>query len=76
MRISLTYVLGYEVSPFQEDANGRGFCAALACMPKAWECSACWDTYTMGFLGTAANSISPISPIAHVKRFPIAENAL
>jgi len=43
-----TYVLGYEATPFQDDADGSGFCAALATMPVAWECSACWDTYTMG----------------------------
>jgi len=43
-----TYVLGYEATPFQDDAAGSGFCAALATMPAALECSACWDTYTMG----------------------------
>jgi len=44
-----TYVLGYEAAPFQDDVGGSGFCAALASMPPAWECSACWDTYTMGY---------------------------
>merc|ERR1740138_1400096 len=43
-----TYVLGYETKPFQDDADGSGFCCTLASMPVAWECSACWDTYTMG----------------------------
>jgi len=41
-----TYVLGYEAKPFQDDCSG--FCATLASMPPAWECTACWDTYTMG----------------------------
>jgi len=43
-----TYVLGYESTPFQDNVGDSGFCGALASMPPAWECSACWDTYTMG----------------------------
>jgi hypothetical protein len=43
-----TYVLGYEMTPFQDDVDGSGFCCTFASMPVAWECSACWDTYTMG----------------------------
>jgi len=42
------YVLGYEADPFQEDASGSGFATALATMPTAWECTACWDTYSIG----------------------------
>jgi len=44
-----TYVLGYEAQPFQEDVGGSCFCTALATLPAAWECSACWDTYSLGF---------------------------
>jgi len=43
-----TYVLGYEANPFQDDAAHPGFFTALASLPAAWECSACWDTYTYG----------------------------
>jgi len=43
-----TYVLGYEATPFQDDRSGSSFVTALASLPKAWECSACWDTYTQG----------------------------
>jgi len=50
-----TYVLGYEASPFQDDVSGSGFSAALAACPMAWECSACWDTYTMGFCSRKRN---------------------
>jgi len=50
-----TYVLGYEASPFQDDMSGSGFCAELAACPVAWECSACWDTYTMGFCSRKRN---------------------
>jgi hypothetical protein len=42
------YVLGYEADPFQEDGTGSGFATALATMPTAWECTACWDTYSIG----------------------------
>jgi len=44
-----TYVMGYEATPFQDDIAGSGFCTALASMPADWECSACWDSYTIGF---------------------------
>jgi hypothetical protein len=43
-----TYVMGYEAQPFQDDIGGSSFTAVLASCPPAWECSACWDTYTKG----------------------------
>jgi hypothetical protein len=48
-RSKSTYVLGYETTPFQDNPDGSGFFCTFASMPVAWECSACWDTYTMGF---------------------------
>jgi hypothetical protein len=43
----MTYVLGYESEPFK-DVDDSGFMCMLACLPDAWQCSACWETYQNG----------------------------
>jgi len=64
------YVLGYEATPFENDACGQGFVATLAIAPSSWEEStACWETYQKGvcprgptcsWLHPGKNGIQPI----------------
>lgn len=42
-----TYVMGYNVRPFN-DLDSLSFSMNIACVPKAHENTACWDTYENG----------------------------